>query len=48
MGHHGEQTEHKQGHFRDAKKISSGLRGKLYVSSLRPAVEEEGRTCLGI
>lgn len=44
MGHHGEQTEHKQGHFRDAEKISSGLGGKLYVSSLRSAAEEEGRT----
>lgn len=46
-GHHGQQTEHKQGHFRDAKKISRGLGGKLHVSSLRSATEEEERTGWG-
>lgn len=29
--HHREQTEHKQGYFRDAEKTSRGLGGKLYV-----------------
>lgn len=47
MGHHGEQIELKQGHFRDAEKISRGFGGKLYLSSLRSATEEEGRTVWG-
>lgn len=48
VGHHGEQTVHKHGHFRDAKKISSRLEGKLHISSLRSAAEEEGKTSVGI